>query len=69
MLVETAYISNPAEERRLRSTREQARLADAIAAGLRSYFMLNPPDGTRFKQQRRSALASAAGASSAAATP
>jgi len=69
MLVETAYISNPAEERRLRSTREQARLADAIAAGLRSYFMLNPPDGTRFKQQRRSALASAAGAASAAATP
>jgi N-acetylmuramoyl-L-alanine amidase len=69
MLVETAYISNPAEERRLRSTREQARLADAIAGGLRSYFMLNPPDGTRFKQQRRSALASAAGASSAPATP
>jgi N-acetylmuramoyl-L-alanine amidase len=69
MLVETAYISNPAEERRLRSTREQARLADAIAAGLRSYFMLNPPDGTRFKQQRRSALASAAGAAPAAATP
>jgi N-acetylmuramoyl-L-alanine amidase len=69
MLIETAYISNPAEERRLRSTREQARLADAIAGGLRSYFMLNPPDGTRFKQQRRSALASAAGASSAPATP
>jgi len=69
MLVETAYISNPAEERRLRSTREQARLADAIAGGLRSYFMLNPPDGTRFKQQRRSALASAAGASSTAPTP
>src|SRR6202171_3355647 len=69
MLVETAYISNPAEERRLRSAREQARLADAIARGVRSYFMLNPPDGTRFKQQRRSALASAAGASSAATTP
>jgi N-acetylmuramoyl-L-alanine amidase len=69
MLIETAYISNPAEERRLRSTREQARLADAIAGGVRSYFMLNPPDGTRFKQQRRSALASAAGASSAPARP
>ena len=69
MLIETAYISNPAEELRLRSTREQARLADAIASGVRSYFMLNPPDGTRFKQQRRSALASAAGASSAPATP
>jgi N-acetylmuramoyl-L-alanine amidase len=69
MLVETAYISNPAEERRLRSAREQARLAEAIAGGVRSYFTLNPPDGTRFKQERRSTLASAAGASSAAATP
>jgi N-acetylmuramoyl-L-alanine amidase len=68
MLVETAYISNPAEERRLRSAREQARLADAIAGGVRSYFMQNPPDGTRFKQVRRT-LASAAGASPAAATP
>ena len=68
MLVETAYISNPAEERRLRSAREQARLADAIAGGVRSYFMQNPPDGTRFKQVRRT-LASAAGAAPAAATP
>ena len=69
MLIETAYISNPAEERRLRSAREQARLADAIAGGVRSYFMQNPPDGTRFKQERRGTLASAAGAASAAATP
>jgi N-acetylmuramoyl-L-alanine amidase len=69
MLIETAYISNPAEERRLRNTREQARLADAIAGGVRSYFMQNPPDGTRFKQERRSTLANAAGAASAAATP
>ncbi len=32
MLVETAYISNPAEERRLRTARQQARLAEAIAS-------------------------------------
>jgi N-acetylmuramoyl-L-alanine amidase len=69
MLIETAYISNPAEERRLRSPREQARLAEAIAGGVRSYFTLNPPDGTRFKHERRSTLANAADASSAAATP
>ncbi|HEV8017289.1 MAG TPA: N-acetylmuramoyl-L-alanine amidase [Steroidobacteraceae bacterium] len=62
MLVETAYISNPSEERRLRSTEQQTRLAEAIAAGLRSYFLQNPPDGTRFKQERRSTLASAADA-------
>jgi N-acetylmuramoyl-L-alanine amidase len=68
MLVETAYISNPTEERRLRNTEQQLRLADAIASGVRSYFAQNPPDGTRFKQQRRSTLASAAadGASPAA---
>ncbi len=66
MLIETAYISNPAEERRLRSAREQARFADAIAGGLRSYFTQNPPDGTRFKQEHRGSLVSAGGAAFAA---
>jgi N-acetylmuramoyl-L-alanine amidase len=61
MLVETAYISNPAEERRLRSAAHQTRLAAAMANGLRAYFLENPPDGTRFKQERRSTLASSAG--------
>jgi N-acetylmuramoyl-L-alanine amidase len=69
MLIETAYISNPEEERRLRSASQQAHLADAIASGVHSYFMHNPPDGTRFKQERRSTLASAADAQSAPATP
>jgi N-acetylmuramoyl-L-alanine amidase len=66
MLVETAYISNPAEERRLRSAEQQARLAEAIASGVRSYFEQNPPDGTRFKQERR--IASAAETATASAT-
>jgi N-acetylmuramoyl-L-alanine amidase len=57
MLIETAYISNPAEERRLRNPAQQARLADAIAGGVRAYFAANPPDGTRFKQERRVASA------------
>jgi N-acetylmuramoyl-L-alanine amidase len=69
MLVETAYISNPAEERRLKSTSQQARLAEAIASGIRSFFVQNPPDGTRFKRQRRDTLASAAGAAADPATP
>jgi len=47
MLVETAYISNPEEERRLRDPDHQARLAGAIHAGLRRYFHENPPPGTR----------------------
>ncbi len=67
MLIETAYISNPGEERRLRNTEQQGRLAEAIASGVRSYFVQNPPDGTRFKQELRSTLASSAGA--AAGTP
>jgi N-acetylmuramoyl-L-alanine amidase len=57
MLIETAYISNPAEERRLRSPDQQSRLADAICGGVRAYFVANPPDGTRFKQERRVASA------------
>jgi N-acetylmuramoyl-L-alanine amidase len=66
MLVETAYISNPTEERRLRSAQQQTRLADAIASGVRSYFLQNPPDGTRFKQERRMAAAEDTATASAA---
>ena len=69
MLIETAYISNPQEERRLRDTSHQAQLAEAIASGVRTYFLHNPPDGTRFKQERRSTLASAADVQSPPATP
>jgi len=47
LLVETAYITNPSEERHLRDARYQGRLADAILAGVRGYFRDNPPRGTR----------------------
>ena len=46
ILVETAFISNPAEERKLRSTRHQQALAKAMLGGIRSYFHSNPPPGT-----------------------
>jgi N-acetylmuramoyl-L-alanine amidase len=66
MLVETAYISNPREELRLRNLHQQGLLASAIFAGVRSYFEQNPPTGTRFAQTRRSStLASATTARSA----
>lgn len=64
MLVETAYISNPREETRLRSVRQQVNLADAIFAGVRSYFEQNPPAGTRFAQARRSTVANVLAATS-----
>jgi N-acetylmuramoyl-L-alanine amidase len=47
MLVETAYISNPEEERRLRDPDHQSRLAGAIQSGVHRYFYDNPPPGTR----------------------
>ncbi len=50
MLVETAYISNPAEESRLRQPARQARLAGAIREGLHRYFYADPPPGTRIAQ-------------------
>ena len=50
MLVETAYISNPQEEQRLRAPAHQARLAAAIHQGVHDYFYANPPMGTRIAQ-------------------
>jgi len=43
ILVETAFISNPDEERMLRDERHQQRFAEAIATGIRKYFARNPP--------------------------
>jgi len=46
ILVETAFISNPREERNLKSTTHQKKLARAILSGVRSYFRKYPPPGT-----------------------
>ena len=43
VLVETAFISNPQEEQRLRSQAYQNELADALASGIKKYFAANPP--------------------------
>ena len=43
VLVETAFISNPEEERKLRTAAYQSRLADALLVGVRNYFAANPP--------------------------
>ncbi len=47
ILVETAFISNPTEERNLTSSRYQQQLAEAMMSGIRGYFVSNPPPGTR----------------------
>ena len=58
ILVETAFISNPAEERRLKTPAEQTKLADAILGGVRNYFRSTPPPGTWFAEEGNRARAS-----------
>lgn len=65
ILVETAFISNPAEEAKLGDAKHQDRLATAIFAGVKDYFYTNPPPGTRVAQIKaeRQAAGSAPGKS------
>lgn len=46
ILIETAYISNPAEEKNLRNKAHRHKLASSILKGLRSYFIEHAPEGT-----------------------
>jgi N-acetylmuramoyl-L-alanine amidase len=55
ILVETAYISNPAEEKKLRDPGHQSRLAGSIWSGIRTYFYRNPPPDTRIAMNSRRA--------------
>jgi N-acetylmuramoyl-L-alanine amidase len=43
ILVETAFISNPDEEAKLRDTDYQKKLVSAITQGIKRYFAKNPP--------------------------
>ncbi|HET6553334.1 MAG TPA: N-acetylmuramoyl-L-alanine amidase [Dyella sp.] len=62
ILVETAFISNPEEERKLRDPSHQSRLATAVMNGVRSYFEATPPPGSWFAAQasRRNSVANVA---------
>jgi len=62
ILVETGFISNPDEARKLRDPAYQNRLARAIFAGVKHHFERHPPDGTRLawdQRQRNGRLAQA----------
>lgn len=48
ILVETAFITNPAEEKRLNSPAQREKLASAILDGVRNYFRATPPPGSWF---------------------
>ena len=67
MLVETAFISNPSEERKLTTDTHQQKLADAIQAGVLKYFQDNPPPGTRFALERSKPSLMLAGAATSGA--
>ena len=47
ILVETNFISNPHEEKKLGDRAHQKKLASAIMAGIRGYFYQNPPSDTQ----------------------
>ncbi|MBL4773754.1 MAG: N-acetylmuramoyl-L-alanine amidase [Alcanivoracaceae bacterium] len=46
MLIETAYISNPKEEKRLNTREFQQKLANSIKNGIKNYFYQSPPPNT-----------------------
>jgi N-acetylmuramoyl-L-alanine amidase len=48
ILVETAFITNPEEERRLNNPEQRELLATAILNGMRTYLQSTPPPGTQF---------------------
>ncbi len=52
VLVETGFISNPAEERLLTQRSHQDKLARALSTAIVQYFEENPPEGTLFAQRK-----------------
>lgn len=67
MLVETGFISNPDEEKRLFDPAHQRKVAAAVLGGIQAYFTRQPPPGTLFAARAKAAegtvVASAAAAS------
>lgn len=68
ILVETAFISNPREEQKLRDPSHQERLAQAVMKGVREYFIRKAPPGTVLAEeaQRRRTVAQDEGTASSA---
>lgn len=52
ILIETGFISNPKEERKLSDKKHQQKLAQAITRGVMAYFEENPPMGTMIAWQK-----------------
>ncbi|MCC8539146.1 N-acetylmuramoyl-L-alanine amidase [Xanthomonas codiaei] len=61
MLVETAFISNPDEERRLIDPAYQRKIAAAVLDGIDTFFTRQPPPGTLFAARAQAEAEAAAG--------
>ncbi|NVK37195.1 MAG: N-acetylmuramoyl-L-alanine amidase [Gammaproteobacteria bacterium] len=46
LLIETGFLSNPGEARKLKTSSYQGQMASAIYKGIKRYFMQSPPPGT-----------------------
>jgi N-acetylmuramoyl-L-alanine amidase len=55
ILVETGFISNPAESKKLATRDYQKKMARAIHAGIREWFLTHPPSGTLIAWQKQQA--------------
>ena len=53
ILVETGFISNPEESRKLVSSSYQKKMARAIHAGIKDWFLAHPPSGTLIAWQKQ----------------
>jgi len=60
MLVETAFISNPDEERRLLDPAYQRKIAAAVLDGVNTFFTRQPPPGTLFAARAQAEMEAAA---------
>lgn len=61
LLVETGFISNPGEARKLKSSRYQQQMAMAVYEGIDRYFRESPPPDTYFAALKRGNIKLAAG--------
>jgi len=49
MMVEMGFISNKTENKQLKSSKHQNKIAKSVLTGVKNYFNANPPDGTSYK--------------------
>lgn len=53
ILVETGFISNPGESKKLATSKYQKKMARAIHRGIRDWFLAHPPSGTLLAWQKQ----------------